>query len=74
MTILCNKISDRVGSSGGTMMNPPSVQHQGARVPWRPIIKSESGLYHEMIQTTFHFTAQCIGLRYGCHLRGTWGS
>lgn len=23
------------------MMNPPSVQHQGARVPWRPIIKSE---------------------------------
>ena len=74
MTILCTKISDRVGTSGGGMMNPPSVHHEGAIVPWRPIIKSESGLYHEMIQTTFHFTAQCIDLRYGCHLRGTWGS
>ena len=46
MTILCTNISDRVGTSGGPMMNLPSVQHQGARVPWRPIIKNESGLYH----------------------------
>lgn len=48
MTILCTKISDRVGTSGGGMMNPPSVHHEGAIVPWRPIIKSESGLYQEM--------------------------
>lgn len=30
MTILCTNISDRVGSSGGPMMNLPSVQLQGA--------------------------------------------
>ena len=29
-TILCTIFSDRVGSSGGTIMNPPSVQRQGA--------------------------------------------
>ena len=30
ISVLCTRFSDRVGSSGGTIMNPPSVQRQGA--------------------------------------------